>query len=111
MRSRKKAEISYDALLSNPPMSGKPTPTRAQVIEALHGVIDDLESGKLQAGGWRERYVASAIGLLASGCHEAAGAHAEQARTSHAIHTPTATAKELRRGLEAISTPSATRRE
>ena len=85
--------------------------TREQVFEALHAVIDDLESGKLEAGSWREHYVASAIGLLASGCYGSAARHAAQARTVHGIHTPAAEAKVLRLGLYAVSKMSIPRRQ
>jgi hypothetical protein len=44
-------------------------PTREEVVEALRQVLADLESGKLRRGSWREQYVASAIGLIASGCY------------------------------------------
>lgn len=103
MRSRKKAQPVDDARHSDAPNADKPAATREQVIEALLAVIDDLESGKLEAGSWREQYVASAIGLLAAGCYESAAKHAAQARTSHAIHTPTVPAKKLRLGLDAVS--------
>ena len=103
MKIRKKAQPDNDVPHGDPPNPDAATATRAQVIEALLVVIDDLESGKLQAGGWRERYVASAIGLLASGCYESAASHVAQARTSHAIHTLTATARELRLGLVVVA--------
>ena len=41
-------------------------PTRQAVVEALRRVLADIEAGRLRGGGWREQYIASAIGLLAS---------------------------------------------
>jgi hypothetical protein len=38
-------------------------PTKEEVVEALRQVLADIEAGKLRGGGWREQYIASAIGL------------------------------------------------
>lgn len=77
--------------------------TKSAVVEALRRLLDDLESGKLRDGGWRAQFVASAIGLLASGCYEEAATHAAQARSGAAICTKQAAPGDLLRGLESVA--------
>ena len=55
-------------------------------MEDLREVLADLESGKLGGGGWREQYVASAIGLLGSGCYAEAATHVAQVRTTASVN-------------------------
>ena len=61
------------------------TPTKEEVAEALRQVLADLETGKLRSGSWREQYVASALGLLASGCYAEAATHVAQARAAASV--------------------------
>ena len=79
------------------------TPTRGEVVEALRQVLDDLEAGKLRSGSWREQYVASAIGLLASGCYAEAATHVAQARAVASVPMRQASVADLRRGLGAVA--------
>jgi len=79
------------------------TPTGEEVVEALRQVLADLETGKLRSGGWREQYVASAIGLLASGCYAEAATHVAQARAVASVPMRQASAMDLRRGLDAVA--------
>ena len=79
------------------------TPTKEEIVEALRQVLADLETGKLRGGGWREQYVASAIGLLASGCYAEAATHVAQARAVASVPTRQASAADLRRGLDAVA--------
>ena len=55
-------------------------PARQDVVASLRQVLADLETGKLRSGSWREQYVASALGLVASGCYAEAATHVAQAR-------------------------------
>jgi hypothetical protein len=56
------------------------TPTKEELVSSLRQVLGELETGKLRSGSWREQYVASALGLLASGCYAEAATHVAQAR-------------------------------
>jgi hypothetical protein len=77
--------------------------TRQEVIESLRQVLADIEAGKLRGGGWREQYIASAIGLLASGCIAEAATHAAQARSTAGLPTRQASAADLLRGLDFVA--------
>jgi len=61
------------------------TPTKEEVVASLRQVLADLETGKLRSGSWREQYVASALGLLASGCYVEAATHVAQARAMSSV--------------------------
>ena len=76
--------------------------TRQEVVESLRQVLADIEAGKLRGGGWREQYIASAIGLLASGCIAEAATHAAQARSMAGLPTRQASAGDLLRGLDFV---------
>ena len=78
-------------------------PTRQAVVEALRRVLADIEAGRLRGGGWREQYIASAIGLLASGCIAEAATHAAQARSTAGLPTRQASAAALLRGLDFVA--------
>jgi len=80
-------------------------PTRKEVVDALRQVLADLESGKLRSGSWREQYVASAIGLIASGCYAEAATHVAQARAVASVPMRQASVADLLRGLEAVVGP------
>ena len=77
--------------------------TRQEVVESLRQVLADIKAGKLRGGGWREQYIASAIGLLASGCIAQAVTHAAQARSTAGLPTRQANAADLLRGLEFVA--------
>ena len=49
------------------------------------------------------QYVASAIGLLASGCYAEAATHVAQARAVASVLTRQASAADLKRGLNAVA--------
>ena len=53
--------------------------------------------------GWRENFIASAIGLLASGCYAEAATHAAQARSSAAIPLKMGSLQQLRCGVDVIA--------
>ena len=69
----------------------------------INQVLADLETGKLRGGGWREQYVASAIGLIASGCYVEAATHVAQARAVASVLTRQASAADRKRGLNAVA--------
>lgn len=73
------------------------------VIAALRAVIDDIEKGRLKGGGWREQFIASAIGLLACGCYAKAATHVAQARRSAAIQLDMGSLQQLRRGVDLVT--------
>lgn len=63
------SRASRKSQLCHPP----PPPTGVSLPDR---VLAGIEEGKLRGGGWREQYIASAIGLLASGCITEAATHA-----------------------------------
>ena len=79
------------------------TPTKEELVASLRQVLADLETGKLRSGSWREQYVASALGLLASGCYAEAATHVAQARAGASVPLRRASATQLRRGLDAVA--------
>ena len=77
--------------------------TKEEVVASLRQIVADLDIGKLRSGSWREHYVASAIGLIASGCYAEAATHVAQARAGASVPLRQASAADLRRGLDALA--------
>ena len=82
------------------------TPTKEELVSSLRQVLGELETGKLRSGSWREQYVASAVGLIASGCYAEAATHVAQARAMSSVPTRQGSAPDLLRGLEVVARDS-----
>ena len=82
------------------------TPNKEELVASLRQALADLETGKLRSGSWREQYVASALGLLASGCYAEAATHVAQARAMSSVPTRQGNAADLLRGLEVVARDS-----
>lgn len=78
-------------------------PTKQELVESLRELLNDLVTGKQRGGGWREHYIASAIGLIASGCYAEAATHVAQARSLAGLATRQASAADLLRGLDLVA--------